>query len=272
MSQAGEYVMGGGLTEGQRLLKQGETVEKEARWLLDRLGVRPGSRVVDIGCGPLGILDLLAERVGPEGEVVGLEREPGFIEMARALVAERNLANVRLVQGDASATDLRRESFDLVHERLVLIQQPDPERMLAEMVALTRPGGVIAVQDIDEVSWLCEPPHPAWAALQGAFRTVFSERGLDVFFGRRLPGLLRISGLVDVDAEVHVRLDRPGEYRRKTLLERVGVLRSSLIKRGLFTQEEFDNLIESLGHHLDDPGTTVVRALLFQAWGRKPLA
>jgi tRNA A58 N-methylase Trm61 len=80
--------------------------------------VQPGWRAADIGCGPIGILDLLSARVGPSGAVVGVERESRFVEMARAEIATRRLANVSVKQADALNTELARGSFDLVHERL----------------------------------------------------------------------------------------------------------------------------------------------------------
>jgi hypothetical protein len=91
-----------------------------------------------------------------------------------------------------------KESFDFVHERLVLILRPNPEALLAEMVAPVRPGGLFAVEDIDEVSWLCYPPHPAWDTLLGVFQTIFRQDGVDSFMGRWLPRLLQAAGLGDV--------------------------------------------------------------------------
>jgi SAM-dependent methyltransferase len=270
MASSPAYLLGGTLTEQERLLKQAEGFAAEARWLADRLSIRPGWRVVDVGCGPLGILDLLSERVGPAGSVIGLEREPRFVAMGRALVAQRHLGNVELVLGDATASELPRAGFDLAHERLVLIQQPDPERLVAEMVALVRPGGLVALEDLDQVSLLCYPAHPAWDALLGVFQTMCREAGLDVFIGRRLPELLRAAGLVDVEAEAHTRLDRPGDDHRTNLLVVVESMREKVLARGLVSETELANLMGSLARHLADPHTVVARSLLFQAWGRKP--
>jgi trans-aconitate methyltransferase len=68
------YVLGGTLTEQQRLIVQARELEASARPLLDRIPIKPGARVVDIGCGPIGILNLLSERVGPQGLALGVER------------------------------------------------------------------------------------------------------------------------------------------------------------------------------------------------------
>jgi ubiquinone/menaquinone biosynthesis C-methylase UbiE len=271
MKDSGPYVLGRQITaEGQRLLQQGLGLEREAKWLLDRIGVQPGWRAVDVGCGPLGILDLLAERVGPGGEVIGLEREPRLIEMGQTLLAQRGLRNVRFVLGDAYDIGLPRSSFDLVHTRLLLINLQDPERALAELVTLVRPGGVVVVQDIDQIPWLCEPPHPAWEALVSAFLLVWRANGLDPLIGHRLPALLRAAGLVEVEVEVHGRADAPGTYHRKHLLALIEAVRGKVIQRRLFREPELAALTNALERHLDAPDTLVTRPLLFQAWGRKP--
>ena len=139
--QSAEYVLGGTDIERQRLLAQVEGLEPQARWLLDAVGVQPGWRAVDIGCGPLGIINLLSERVGPLGAVVGLERESRFVEMAKSEIARRNLRNVEIVQADALLTGLEKDSFDLAHERLVLVNVPERDAFISEMLSLGRVDG-----------------------------------------------------------------------------------------------------------------------------------
>ena len=78
----------------------------EAELLLDRVGLRPGDRALDLGCGPLGVLDLLAERVGPTGRVVGIDREKRYLAIARQELDARGLDGVELVAADATGTDL----------------------------------------------------------------------------------------------------------------------------------------------------------------------
>jgi ubiquinone/menaquinone biosynthesis C-methylase UbiE len=126
------YILGDQITaEGQRLLEQGRGLEPEAKSLLDRIGVQPGWKAIDVGCGPLGILDLLADRVGPAGEAVGLERESRLVELGQAILAQRGVRNARFVLEDVYSDGLPRASFDLVHARLLLINLKDPEGALA---------------------------------------------------------------------------------------------------------------------------------------------
>jgi SAM-dependent methyltransferase len=269
-TQSPEYIFGFGLTERERLLKQSEMFEAEAHWLLNRLDVQPGWRAIDIGCGPLGILQLLSEQIGASGRAIGLDREPSMIALATTVTAERGLANVELVEGDASATGLPRDSFHLTHARTLLVHCPIPERVIDEMVSLARPGGWVAVQDVDCISWTCEPPHVAWDRLYAAVKTVFDQNGLDWFIGRRLPGMLRAAGLVDVRMEAHARLYRPEDFYQMQLLMFVDVMREQIIGRGILTNTELVDLGEALRRHLATPGTVVIRYLLCQAWGRKP--
>jgi ubiquinone/menaquinone biosynthesis C-methylase UbiE len=75
-----EYILGSSQTERARLLAQCRIYVPETQWLLDHLGIKPGWRALDVGCGPLGILDLLSAHVGPTEVVVGLERDPRMLE------------------------------------------------------------------------------------------------------------------------------------------------------------------------------------------------
>jgi SAM-dependent methyltransferase len=269
MSSGAAYVWGTGLTEQQRLLQQIELYVPEASWMLNHLKIRPGSRAIDLGCGLLGILDLLSERVGPQGDVVGLEWESKFVEMANELLRGRKLENVRVMVGDATSTGLPDQSFQFVHERLLLIVVPEPLKVISEMVRLVAPGGIVAVEDVDLGTWTCEPSHPAWTRLFAAFEAVYTRDGKDLRVGRRLPGLLRAAGLDNVGCKAHARLNGPGDFHQQQLLVFVKLFWQQIIDAGLLTEEELQSAFRQLEDHLADPATLVVSPLLFQAWGYK---
>jgi SAM-dependent methyltransferase len=263
------YFLGSGPAELDRLRLQAKIYEEHTRWLLDRIPIHSGWRALDVACGPVGIVPLLAERVGPTGEVIGLDSDERMVENAQALVVDQRLTSTQIVLGDARRTGLPSSRFDLVHERLLLINVPDPESVVAEMVRLTRPGGFVVAQEVDTVSWLCEPPHPAWDRLLGAWKIIGSELGKDLFIGRRLPRLLEGAGLVDVGTHVHALVYRGDHPYKMHLLWFMALARDKILEKGLFSPAELSELVDGLRRHLEQPGTLVLAHLLFQAWGRR---
>ena len=95
------YALGSSSGESARLQRQAEELAPDSAVLLDSLGLRPGDSAIDLGCGPRGVIDLLAERVAPGGRVVGLDADPAHVAMASDFVASRGLSNVEVVCGDA---------------------------------------------------------------------------------------------------------------------------------------------------------------------------
>lgn len=270
MTASDKYLLGRSRREEERLRKQVEELAGEARWLLDRLEIRPGARALELGCGPQGVLELLSERVGPSGTVVGLDQNEGFVARARAHVAEQQLTNVEVVQGDARATHLPRESFDVVFCRLLLVNVPQPEQVVEEMVSLLRPGGVLASHEADYLSHMCDPPSPAWDRLFEMFQAYTRAKGVDLFIGRRIHRMLRDAGIVEPRVHPVIHVYPHGHHRRSIFLDFVQNVREMLVKDGFAKDEELDALTQDLKRHCDDPSTLVVSHLFFQVWGRKP--
>jgi SAM-dependent methyltransferase len=265
------YVLGSSETERQRLVRQAKGFAAEASWLLDQAGVEAGWRAVDVGCGPIGIMDLLCDRVAVTGETVGVDNEARMIAMARDVAAELNLTNLTLVEAQATDTGLQPASFDFAHARLLLVNVPDPERVVAELAALVRPGGVVALQEVDWISWACQPPHPAWDRLRDALREFRRRRGLDVHMGRRLPGMLRAAGLDEVGFRAVCPTYIDGGEDNHTLLVTFAKLHgSALVADGLIAAAELAVLVNELEAHLADPATITLYCLLCQAWARRP--
>ena len=270
--QSAAYVFGGNQDELNRLLGQADDSKPEWTWLLDQIGIEKGWRAADIGCGPIGVLDLLSERVGPTGTAVGVEREARFAAMARAEIAKRGLHNVSIVEGDTLSTALERGTFDLVHERLVLINVPvaNQHAIVASMVALARPGGVLATESWDRASHACHPEHPSWQVLNDAYREAVRPTMGYGTSGRTLPWLLRCAGVTGIRTKVHVRAVEIGDPRRTHRLGILGVMKDKILATGRLSEAEFDHHREALAKHLADPDTLLIDQLFVQAWGRRP--
>ena len=264
------YTLGSSDSETARLQRQADELRPGNSALLDRVGLRPGQSVIDLGCGPRGILDLLAERVSPGGRVVGIDADPALITMAAEFAAARGLDGVEVMAADARHTGLPSGSFDLVHTRTLLVNVPEPARVVAEMTRLARPGGVVAAMEPDCEYELCYPPHPAMTRIREIFPVVFARNGADPHIGRRVPELFRQAGLENVQVEARVQLYPPGNSRRTIRLDLVRSIRSHVLEMNLASAAELDELDTAARAHLEDPHTVVISGLLFLTWGRKP--
>jgi len=270
---AGVYALGADTDETARLQRQSDELQPEARALLARLGelgLRPGQTALDLGCGPRGILDLLAEAVGPGGRVVGLDADPAHVTAARQYAFSQGLANVEVLAGDARHTGLPAESFDLVHTRTLLVTIPEPAEVVAEMARLARPGGLVASQEADAEFSICYPPLPEWDRLLGLFRASFPRAGADLRLGRRLPELFRAAGLTDVGATVYAGSYPAGHSRRTVIPDLVRSLHPVILGLGLAGERELADVDAAVRAHLADPRTLMMPHLLVTAWGRKP--
>jgi ubiquinone/menaquinone biosynthesis C-methylase UbiE len=116
---------------------------------IDMLQLQPGARIVDVACGTGANFALIEQRIGPAGELVGLDLTPQMLARARARVRDHAWSNVRLYEVDICAPrDVSLgEPFDAALCTLGLSVIPDWESAWNVMVSLVRPGGRLAVMD-----------------------------------------------------------------------------------------------------------------------------
>jgi ubiquinone/menaquinone biosynthesis C-methylase UbiE len=172
------------------------TVENSAAYLAPHL--RTGLDVLDVGCGPGTITVDLAERVAP-GRVVGLDVSADPLEEARALAADRGVA-VTFGVGDVYALEADDDSFDVVHAHQVLQHLTDPVAALREMARVCRPGGVLAVRDVDYATFVWWPDDEGLDRWLDLYHRVARRNDAEPDAGRRLLAWAHAAGLRDVTA------------------------------------------------------------------------
>jgi ubiquinone/menaquinone biosynthesis C-methylase UbiE len=267
-TQTVDYILSN-TAEAERLRVQARVWEADVEALLDQIGVQPGWRCLDLGCGALGILAPLSRRVGPGGHVVGVDTDERLLATARAFVEQEHLTNVEFVQRDARATSLPRESFDLVHMRFVWAFG-HAEVFLREMLALTKPGGIVASQETDQNSWSYFPPRPTWPRLKRAIEAAFLQIGGDANIGQQTYGMFRRAGLEDVRVRGAVAaLQNSHPYMRMPILGANG-LRKVIVGAGLMSEPDLDETLAEMERIIADPETYETSFTVTQVWGRKP--
>ena len=173
------------------------TVDNSAAYLVDRL--TPGTDVLDVGCGPGTITVDLAQRVAP-GRVVGIDAASDVIAAAGAAATEVGVANLELATGDVYALEHDDDSFDVVHAHQVLQHLTDPVAALREMARVCRPGGVIAVRDVDYGAFVTFPADAGLDRWLDLYHRVARRNGAEPDAGRRLLAWAHAAGLRDVTA------------------------------------------------------------------------
>jgi protein-L-isoaspartate O-methyltransferase len=142
------YALGRSEAETQRLVLQSQIYGPFTRQFLATAGVTAGMKVLDFGSGAGDVALLLAELVGPQGQVVGVDENAAILETAQARVKAAGWSNVVFQQGDIGELEAA-EPFDAVVGRWVLMYVPDPAGVLRKAAACLRPGGILAFQEGD---------------------------------------------------------------------------------------------------------------------------
>lgn len=166
------------------------TAAEAAAFLLPQL--RPGMRLLDVGCGPGSITVGLAAAVAP-GPVLAIDLAGDVLEHGRALAIERNLDNVRFESVDLLALDTP-GAFDVVFAHQVLQHVPDPGAALAAMRQLLVPGGLLAVRDSDYGTCTWSPPAPELTRWLEVYSAVARRNGGEPDAGRYLSSWVRSAG------------------------------------------------------------------------------
>jgi arsenite methyltransferase len=181
----------------EALYRIGEAMRRR-RLVRGALGVAPGERILDVGCGPGFYCAELLEEVGPDGLVVGLDGSPQMLDLATRRCA--GWENVEFHEADATALPVKDADFDGVVCVQVLEYVPDTPAALAEFYRALRPGGRVVVWDTDwaTVSW-----HSADPARMARALGVWDEHLVHPSLPRTLGPALRSAGFEDVEGAGH---------------------------------------------------------------------
>jgi ubiquinone/menaquinone biosynthesis C-methylase UbiE len=262
------YVIQGGREGYERLrllaLAHRETTDE----LLDRLDIGEGARCLDVGCGGGEVSFALARRTGPSGHVVGLDMDAVKLELGRAEAARRGLANVELRQANVNDWE-ERGAYDLVYSRTLLQHLARPLELVRRMWAALRPGGVLALEDVDFAGCFSEPPLAGYELFVATYREALRRRGGDPEAGRKLYGYAVAAGAPAPGLAVRQRVEARGET--KTLFE--STLRATahpILEEGLATRDQLDEACAGLAAAAADPGVLLAQPRLFQVWARRP--
>jgi len=194
---------------GPRWVAQQELLDAQiaplGRMAMDRVGIRSGERVLDVGCGCGDTALEIAGRVGPSGAVTGIDITTVMLERARTRARDANLTHAHFENADAQTYHFAPDSFDVVFSRFGVMFFANPVAAFANLRAALRPSGRVAFvcwQTLPQNSWLFVPlmaaaqhiplPQPPAPGAPGPFSFADPER---------VRGILSQAGLTDIALE-----------------------------------------------------------------------
>jgi SAM-dependent methyltransferase len=230
------------------------------------LGVGPGWRCLEVGCGAGGVALWLASRVGATGRVLATDLDTRF-------VAGHGQPHLDVQTHDIMTDTIEPGWFDLAHTRNVLAHLRDRRGALDRMIGAVRPGGWILIEDTDmgeamiSAQSRCVHP-PEYASLvQDIYRAAqaaFTAIGADASTGPHLAGWLCEAGLEHVGAEIHGPIAAGGsEYWARGSIEQ---LADRLVATGLVTAADVQRYLTLAA----DPAFLYPTPMLVSAWGQRP--
>jgi predicted O-methyltransferase YrrM len=270
MTMTTEYLLGHDADELARLEGQARIHAPATRAILELAGIGPGMRVLDLGTGAGDVAFQVAELVGPEGSVVGVDQSAEALTFARHRAEQRGLTTVSFVEEDLHSAGLTGE-FDAVVGRMVLLYVPDPAEVVRRVAGLLRPGGVVAMMEVEMTTAGLLPPTDLGERVRYWIVEAFRRSGLDPSLGARLDDVLARAGLRDVSMLGIQGYLRPGDRAGAALAAgTVRTLLPAIEKTGVATLDEIDidTLEERVAQNCVDHNAIFKPPVLVGGWAR----
>lgn len=248
----------------RRLAVQEQVLDPVTCGYLERIGVGEGWSCLEIGAGGGSVAAWLCRTVGPRGRVVAADLDTGFL-------AGLGLPNLEVVQLDVATDEIERRAFDLVHARDLLVHIPERDAVLEKMADALKPGGFLLAEEPDVSTDVPDPMAPEAARrlyqrLVEAIYATLCDRGLDPYYGARLPGMLRRIGLDSVHSEAWCRTYQGGRGADASPhMMAFPDLAELVTASGRVSPREFRDFLALA----DDPAFSWREGLTVAAWGRR---
>jgi SAM-dependent methyltransferase len=269
VSPGSGYQLGSDASELERLDLQGRALAPATRTIFQSAGLVEGMRVLDLGSGSGAVSFVVAELVGSDGQVVGIDQSPDAVANATARASERGLSNVRFVVGDIHER-APGGPFDAIVGRLVLMYVKDPSAVLRAHASVLRAGGVVVSIELDIPSARSLPSTPLVTRVLSWVVEAFKAANVDPALGPRLWSILseadlRPLGMIGVQPHFGPD-DRDGAA---ILAGVVGVALPLIERAGVATaaKVDADTLQQRIGDELAAAQAVFAHPILIGAWG-----
>jgi SAM-dependent methyltransferase len=263
------YALGHSTQELERLSAQAQVLDPLTRQFFREAGIERGMRVLDVGTGTGDVAFLAADLVGTTGEVIGVDKAPAALAIARARAEARSLHNVSFREGDPTEMTFDR-AFDAVVGRLILMYYADPAAALRKLAGHLQRGGMLAFHEADWDGVRSLPPSPTYDRCCQLFVETFRLLGIETRMGIKLHSAFLAAGLPAPLLRLHAIIggSAGGSGWLQVVAELIRTLLPEMERLGVATPAEVgvETLAERLVAELAASGGAIVAPSGIGAW------
>ncbi len=270
MENTNQYAIRGGIQGRERLRILARVMHDSTASLLSQLELTDGLACLDVGCGGGDVTREIARRVAPHGKAVGTDIDSKVLEIARKELQEECMENVEFRLSNICEESGTPE-FDVVYSRFLLVHLKDPVAAIKSFLRQLRPGGILALEDIDFSGSFTCPESPAFRKFYDLYCAVIHRRGGDPNMGQRLPVLMKECGLEAIRISVVQPIGLTGEVKQLNGLTMENIA-DAVVADQLATRTEIDEIVSELNDFAANERTVMGVPRVVQVWGRLPFA
>lgn len=263
-----EYVLGVNEYELERLKFQNGVWKEYTNKFFDRLNIKKGWKVLDVGSGPGFVAMDLLERVGDSGEVTILEPAEYYLNYFKEYCRNNNISNARYISGTAEKAELQKNYYDFIFARWVIGFVPGPDLFLDKLLGALAPGGIIAFQDYAYEGLAIYPRGGAFEKMADAVRAYWRLEGGDPYIAAKLPKMFKDRGIKLIDYTPISRAGTPDSPVYEWAHRFFNVHIQEMADKGIIDQNLADEMHADWLEHRNNPDSLFFSPIVVDAAGK----
>ena len=265
MDKNNDYIISGGPEGKARLNVLSEVLRPYTGSMLVQQGVTAGTSLLDVGCGGGNVVEMVAEMVGDNGTVTGIDFDETILELDRRDAAGKRNVTYRAL----NAYDIDyKDAFDVAYARFLLSHLKAPIDVLRKMKESVEPEGKIIIEDVQFNGHFCYPANGAFDEYVRLYTLAAMHNGADANIGPTLPKLFDEAGIAEVGFDVIQPsfTTGTGKWMAYITLDKI---KQTLVEQGIANAETISEILRELEAFTKDERSIISLPRIFRVWGIK---